>query len=68
MKLRKWEDKLKGSNSTKGQFLRSLDFDYKDYINSSHLQIKYLLPKSELLKYKDYIVDEFYKFLEDKAR
>jgi hypothetical protein len=68
IKLRKWEDKLKGSNSTKGQFLRSLDFDYKDYINSSHLQIKYLLPKSELLKYKDYIVDEFYKFLKDKAR
>jgi hypothetical protein len=31
-KIKKWQSKLKGSRTTKGQFLRSADFDYKDYI------------------------------------
>lgn len=66
-KIERWQEKLKGSKSVKGQFLRSADFDYKDYINSSGLKVVYLLPKSELEKYRKYIVNGFYKFLWSKA-
>ncbi|MGB9721741.1 MAG: hypothetical protein ACPL28_09715 [bacterium] len=67
-KLKKWEDKLKGSKSIKGQFLRSADFDYRDYINAPDLRIVYLLNKSELEKYKSYIANGFYKFLWERAK
>ena len=62
-KIQKWEDKLKGSKSVKGQFLRSADFDYRDYVKSSNLKIVYLLSKSELEKYQPYISNGFYEFL-----
>jgi len=68
IKIQKWQRKLKGSKSTKGQFLRSADFDYKDYMESPKLEIKYLLPKEELAKSKDYISKGFYEFLERKAK
>jgi hypothetical protein len=66
-KLNKWKNKLRGSNSLKGQFLRSADFDYKDFINCKDLKIVYLLNKSELTKYEPYIVKPFYEFLKNKA-
>lgn len=62
-KIKKWQEKLKGSKSIKGQFLRSADFDYKDYINSKNLKIVYLLPKTKLEKYEAYISKGFYEFL-----
>ncbi|GAB4541243.1 MAG: hypothetical protein Fur0020_10600 [Thermodesulfovibrionia bacterium] len=68
MKIQKWQDKLKGSNSIKGQFLRSADFDYKDFMNSPNLKIVYLLKKDELKKYKPYISEGFYEFLERMAK
>ncbi len=68
MKLQKWESKMKGSKSTKGQFLRSADFDYKDYINCPDLKIVYLLNKVELKKYQPYISKGFYEFLEERAK
>ena len=49
-KIKRWEEKLKGSKSIKGQFLRSADFDYKDFIKSPNLKIVYLLNKNELAK------------------
>jgi hypothetical protein len=67
-KIKKWKSKMKGSRTTKGQFLRSADFDYKDYIKSPGLKIVYLLSKSELEKYKDYMVKGFFEFLWSKAR
>jgi hypothetical protein len=67
MKIKKWQKKLKGSKSTKGQFLRSADFDYKDFIKSPQLKIVYLLNKPELVKYKLYISSGFYQFLCEKA-
>lgn len=67
MKIQKWQRKLKGSKSTKGQFLRSADFDYKDFIKSPNLKIVYLLNKDELTKYEPYISKGFYEFLEGKA-
>lgn len=67
IKIRKWQRKLKGSKSTKGQFLRSADFDYKDFIESPNLKIDYLLNKDGLAKYEPYISRGFYEFLEEKA-
>ncbi len=66
-KLKKWQNKLAGSKSTKGQFLRSADFDYKDYINCPDLKIIYLIKKEELLNYRPYILTSFFNFLLEKA-
>lgn len=67
-KIKKWEGKLKGSKSIKGQFLRSADFDYKDFIKSPSLKIIYFLNKNELEKYRPYISNSFYEFLWDKTK
>jgi hypothetical protein len=66
--IRKWRKKLKGSKSTKGQFLRSANFNYKDFIKCSDLKIIYLLNKTELSKYESYIDKRFYKFLKAKTK
>jgi len=68
IKIQKWQRKLEGSKSVRGQFLRSADFDYKDFIASPNLKMIYLLPKEELAKYRDYISKGFYEFLENKAK
>ena len=68
VKIRKWLRKLKGSKSIKGQFLRSADFDYKDFIESPNLKIVYLLNRDELAKYNPYISKGFYEFLGEKAQ
>lgn len=67
IKIRRWQRKLEGSKSITGQFLRSADFCYKDYIGSKSLRIVYLLGKGKLAKYKKYIPNGFYNFLEEKA-
>ena len=68
VKIQRWQGKLEGSKSITGQFLRSADFNYKDFINSKNLRIVYLLAKEELAKYKRYISNGLYEFLEEKAR
>ena len=68
IKIQKWQRKLKGSKSTKGQFLRSADFDYRDFIKSPNLKIVYLLNKDELAKYGPYISKGFYEFLEGRVK
>ena len=68
VKIQKWQKKLKGSKNTKGQFLRSADFDYKDFIKCRNLKIIYLLNKDELAKYETYISKDFYKFLVEQAK
>ncbi|MFN4197053.1 MAG: hypothetical protein ACK4FM_03485 [Caldimicrobium sp.] len=66
--IKRWQDKLKGSESTKGQFLRTAYFDYRHYINSPELRIVYLIPREELEKYREYISTGFYQFLWSKAK
>ena len=66
-KIKRWEKKLEGSKSIKGQFLRSADFYYKHYINCSNLKIIYLLSKEELKNYEEYIDKKFYEFLLRRA-
>ncbi|MDI6603019.1 MAG: hypothetical protein QME57_02785 [Patescibacteria group bacterium] len=66
--IKKWQNKLKGSKSTKGQFLRSANFNYKDFIRCPNLKIIYLLNNTELSKHKPYIDKGFYKFLKAKTK
>jgi len=68
IQIQKWQKKLKGSKSTKGQFLRSANFDYKKFIKCQNLKIVYLLNKDELSKYESYISKDFYKFLEGRTK
>lgn len=51
-----------------GQFLRSANFDYRDYISCKDKRIIFLLPKSKLEKYKQNIVKGFYKYLWEVAQ
>lgn len=66
-KVEIWKKKTRGSKSTKGQFLRSVDFNYNNFVESNDLKIIYLLKKDELKKYEKYISKKFYKILEGKA-
>jgi len=66
--IKRWQRKLKGSKSTKGQFLRSANFNYKDFIRCPNLRFIYLLDKTELSKYQPYIDKKFYKFLEEEKQ
>lgn len=68
IKVKKWQKKMKGSKSTKGQFLRSADFNYKHFIQYPSLKIIYLLNKSDLAKYSFFISQGFYKFLERRTK
>ncbi|MGB9797237.1 MAG: hypothetical protein ACPLSK_01320 [bacterium] len=65
--LKEWEKKLTEGRETKGQFLRSAYFTYKDYINCPDLRIVYLAPRAQLEKFKNYIVPNFYQFLLAKS-
>jgi hypothetical protein len=66
--IKRWQGKLKGIKSVKGQFLRSATFDYKHFINCPKLKIVFLLNKKELSKYKTYIANGFYEFLMKVAK
>lgn len=68
MQIKKWQDKLKGSKSIKGQFLRSATFDYKNFTRCQKLKIVFLLNKKELPKYRKYIANGFYEFLLKNAK
>lgn len=67
-KLKRWLGKLAGSSSMKGQFLRSADFDYRNYIETEKLKVVFILSKEEIEKYKQYIFSDFYNILKCKAQ
>ena len=50
------------------EYLRSASFYYRDFIKCKNLKIVYLLGKKQLMDCKPYIVKDFYKFLEGKAK
>lgn len=66
--IRRWQEKLRGSKSVKGQFLRSATFNYRHFIKCSELKIIFIISKKELSKYEKYIAKDFYKFLLSKAK
>ncbi len=60
--------RFKEGKDITGQFLRSANFDYKQFTNCKTLKVAYLLGKNKLREYSQYIVRDFYKFLESKAK
>jgi len=50
-----------------GEFLRSADFYYQNYLDCPELKLVYVIPKEKLETYNKYIVRKFYKFLEENA-
>lgn len=60
--------RFKEGKDVSGQFLRSANFDYRYFINSLKLKIIFLLKKKELVKYSQYIIKDFYKFIESKSK
>lgn len=46
-----------------GHFLRSANFDFKDFIDSSELKKIYIIDKCELENYKECITGKFYQEL-----
>jgi len=66
-KLKKQLDRRFPDGDIPGQFLRSANFNYKDYIGCKDLKVVYHLPEADLVKYKDNIVKGFYKFLMEVA-
>jgi len=66
-KLEKQLNKRFPNGDITGQFLRSANFDYRDYIKCKDLKVVFCLPKKELIKYKDNIVKGFYEFLMEVA-
>ena len=62
------KERFRGGNDITGQFLRSASFHYKHFIEYPELKFVYLLKKEKLRKYRQYIVKNFYEFLEKNAR
>ena len=50
------------------EYLRSASFSYRTFIYCKDLKIVYISSKNELQRYQQYIVKDFYKFLEGKAK
>ena len=51
------------SGDIKNSYLRSADFDYKNFINEKSIKINFLISKSELLTYKSYINSKFFQWI-----
>ncbi len=62
-KLRQQLSKRFPKGDVVDQFLRSASFSYRDFIKCNGLKVIFCLKKSELKKYKNSIVGEFYEFL-----
>jgi len=50
------------------EYLRSASFSYREFIHCKNLKTVYITNNKELQKHQQYIVGDFYKFLEDKAK
>ena len=50
------------------EYLRSASFGYRHFIYYKDLKIVYISSKNELQRHQQYVVRDFYKFLEGKAK
>ncbi len=66
-KLEKQLNRRFPSGDKTGQYLRSANFYYNDFINCKNLKVIFLLKKSKLKDYKNYVIKNFYQFLEKKT-
>ncbi|MCD6461637.1 MAG: hypothetical protein J7L61_02725 [Thermoplasmata archaeon] len=61
------ERRFSGGKDITGQFLRSANFNYKDYIDCPNKKIVFVLSRKELERYRPYIVKGFYETLWEVA-
>ncbi|MCW3136215.1 MAG: hypothetical protein N2V77_04665 [Canidatus Methanoxibalbensis ujae] len=66
-KLRQQLNRRFPNGDVRGQFLRSANFDYRDFMECDDLRVVFCLSKSELEKYRNNIVKGFYRFLMEVA-
>ena len=62
-KLKQQLNKRFPKGDISGQYLRSANFNYSNFVKINKLKIVYLLKKSELKNYKNYINRKFFEFL-----
>lgn len=62
------EKQFSNEGHVKGRFLRSANFDHRDYIASPKIEVIFLLPIMELEYHHSYINKKFFEFLHGKAR
>ena len=55
--------RFNGVKDKKNQYLRSANFDFRHYSNSSNLKIIFKLNNSEIKNYEKYINKKMFKFL-----
>lgn len=53
-----------GGKDISTEYLRSASFHYRHFIDCEDLKIIYIASKNELVKYKQYIVKDFYSYLD----
>ena len=66
-KLKRQLNRRFPNGDVKGQFLRSANFDYRDFIKCDDLRVIFCVSKRELERYKNNIVRGFYNFLMEVA-
>ena len=52
----------------KNKYLRSANFDYRNFIDCENLKINYLLSQDELINYKNFINKKFYLWMTTKTK
>ena len=66
-KLKRQLEKRFPEGDIPGQFLRSANFNYRDYVECENLRVVFCLPKPRLKAYRNNIVRGFYDFLLEVA-
>ena len=62
------EKKFPNGIRKSNDFLRSANFDYRNFIDSKNCKLAYVLDKKDLEKYKSYLNVKFYEVLYAKAK
>ncbi len=66
-RLRSKLDRILPNGDEINKYLRSADFDFKNYADCPNLRIIYLISKDELDKNRNYFSREFFKFLKERS-
>ena len=67
LKLKKQLDEKFPNGDVTGQYLRSANFNYRDFIECEELRVIFCLPRAKLKRHESNIVKGFYEFLMEVA-
>jgi len=65
---RQLKRRFPGGKDIPTEYLRSANFDYRNFMNCTDLKMMFTVPKDELPRYRKHIVRDFYAFLEKYAK